>query len=143
MKAKQSGETSEEMNVGHRILVYDDDQEILTMCMLVLKKFQYQVKALSRCENVISDIEDYKPDLILMDLWIPEIGGEKAVELIKGDSKLSQIPVLLFSANADIKDICKRVNADGYITKPFNLKDLKKAIEYNIQISQIKMGRQF
>ncbi|MFN3667353.1 MAG: response regulator [Sediminibacterium sp.] len=139
MNDNQNSETREqEDNIGKRILIFDDDQEILTMCTIVLKKFNYQVKTLSRCENVIMDIDNYKPDLILMDLWIPEIGGEKAVQLVKGNSKSSHIPVLLFSANSDISDICIRANADGFITKPFKLNIFRETIEKHIQISQPK-----
>jgi len=114
---------------GKRILVYDDNHEILTMCKIILEKLNYQVMTMPRCENVINDVNDYKPHFILMDLWIPEIGGEKAVELLKANPLTNQIPVFLFSANADIKEISKRVNADGYIAKPFNLFVLKETIE--------------
>ncbi len=121
---------------GKRILVYDDNHEILTMCKIILEKLHYQVMTMPRCENVINDVYNYKPHFILMDLWIPEIGGEKAVELLKANSMTNQIPVFLFSANADIREISKRVNADGYISKPFNLIELKETIEKYSQISQ-------
>lgn len=114
------------------ILIYEDDQEILLLCKLILTKSQYRVEALSRCENILSDIERIDPDLILMDLWIPEIGGEKAISIIKDNPATSHIPVLLFSANADIKEICKKVNADGYVKKPFDINMLKATIEQNI-----------
>lgn len=125
-------------NLEKRILIYDDNIEILTMCQMFFKKFHYQVKTLSRCENVINDVKSYKPDLILMDLWIPEIGGEKAVELLKKNSMTRYIPVLLFSANSDIAEICKRINADGCISKPFNLKEFKDTIDNHIRLSQFK-----
>ncbi len=65
------------------ILIYEDDQEILFLCKKLLSKNQYRVETLSRCENVIADIDRIKPNLILMDLWIPDIGGEKAITIIK------------------------------------------------------------
>jgi CheY-like chemotaxis protein len=95
-------------------------------------KSQYHLETSSRCENVIKDIEFFKPNLILMDLWIPEIGGEKAISLIKENPAISHIPVLLFSANAEIKQIYKRINGDGYIEKPFDINTLKGTIEQNI-----------
>jgi DNA-binding response OmpR family regulator len=114
------------------ILIYEDDPELLLLCKTILIKSQYHVETLSRCENVIKDIEFFKPNLILMDLWIPEIGGEKAISLIKENPAISHIPVLLFSANAEIKEIYKRINADGYIEKPFDINTLKETIEQNI-----------
>ena len=121
-----------ENNQGKCILIYEDDPEILLLCKTILLKSQFRVATLSRCENVIGDIEILKPDLILMDLWIPEIGGEKAIIIMKENSSTSRIPVLLFSANADLKEICKKINADGYIQKPFDIHTFKQIIEQNI-----------
>lgn len=103
-----------------KILIYDDDKEILILCKAILSKFSYQVETLSICENIISDIKMHNPDLILMDLWIPDIGGEKAITIAKSDDSI-KVPILIFSANADIKRICEKVHADGYVEKPFSV----------------------
>ena len=103
------------------VLIYDDDPEILFLCKTILEKKQYRVETLFRCENVINDIGGIKPDIILMDLWIPEIGGEKAIMMMKENPATQSIPVLLFSANADINEICKKIKANGYIEKPFDI----------------------
>lgn len=115
------------------ILIYDDDAEILFLCKTILQKYDYSVETLSRCDNIIHDIDRVSPSFILMDLWIPEIGGEKAVKLIKENDKAKAIPVFLFSANADIKDICKKTNANGYIEKPFDLKSFIGVIQNHVQ----------
>ncbi len=114
------------------ILIYEDDPEILLLCKTILLKSKYRVATLSRCENVINDIAMLKPDLILMDLWIPAIGGEKAIALIKENPATTHIPVLVFSANADIQDICIKINADGYIAKPFDIDHFKETIAQHI-----------
>jgi len=114
------------------ILLYEDDQEIQGLCKRLLTKSGYRVEAMSACQNVINDIAAFQPDLILMDLWIPEIGGEKAVTLIKQNHDTKHIPVLLFSANAGIKEICERVSANGFIEKPFDLIAFKATIEKHI-----------
>ncbi|MEP7376773.1 MAG: response regulator [Chitinophagaceae bacterium] len=100
------------------ILIYDDDPEILFLCTAILSKYNYEAQTFSRCDNIIADIEKHKPDLILMDLWIPDIGGEKTIAIVKEDKNI-KTPILIFSANADIKNLTKKVNADGYIEKPF------------------------
>ncbi len=105
-----------------KILIYDDDAEILLLCKIILRRENFEVETLSICENILEDICTIKPDLILMDLWIPKLGGEKSIEIIKQDKSTSFIPVFLFSANADIKLISEKVNADGYIEKPFEVK---------------------
>lgn len=111
-----------------RILIYDDDAEILFLCRTILTEYNYNVETLSRCENIIADIEKFNPSIILMDLWIPDIGGEKAIAIAKGNKNI-KIPILTFSANTDIKEISEKVNADGYIEKPFDISTLIETIE--------------
>ncbi len=121
-----------ESNLGKCILIYEDNQEILVLCKTILTRKNYRVETRLRCENVINDIASIQPDLVLMDLWIPEIGGEKAVSLMKENPATRSIPVILFSANADIKEICRRTNADGYLEKPFDIKTFVSTIEHYI-----------
>lgn len=116
------------------ILIFDDDPEILLVCKLILEQQNYRVETRTRCENIIDDIIEAKPDIILMDLWIPEIGGESAVNLMKNDKATRHIPVILFSANAEIEDIYNRSEANGFLSKPFDVLALKKIIEENMGI---------
>lgn len=114
------------------VLIYDDDLEILFLCKAILSKSSYRVETLSCCENVLEDVARIKPDLILMDLWIPEIGGEKAIEIVKTNPETNHIPMLIFSANAEIATICKKVNANGFIEKPFDISGFNETIQKNI-----------
>lgn len=114
------------------ILIYDDDEEILLLCRAILSKYDFDVETLSKCENIISDIESLQPNLILMDLWIPLIGGEKAIEIVRQNESTKQTPVLLFSANADIKDISKKVKADGFVEKPFGINTFIETIQRHV-----------
>ena len=116
------------------VLIFDDDPEILFVCKIILEQQNYQVATRTRCENIIEDISDAKPDIILMDLWIPEIGGECAVNLMKSNKATQHVPVILFSANAEIADICARAKATGFLRKPFDVDALKKIIADNIPV---------
>ena len=129
---KKSSSAAAKAGADKCILIYEDDREILFLCKMLLERENYRVETLMKCENVIKDIDDIKPNLILMDLWIPEIGGEKAVFLIKENPDTRHIPVLLFSANAQIKEISEKPNADGYIEKPFDIHDFKEMIARHI-----------
>ena len=115
------------------ILVYDDDPDLLDLSKIILQQHNYQVETRIYCDDIISDISLVKPDLILMDLWIPEIGGENAIKLMKNNKATQHIPVILFSANVGIEDIFKRTNADGFIKKPFEIPEFIEAIERNIR----------
>jgi DNA-binding NtrC family response regulator len=111
------------------VLIYDDDTEILFLCKAILVNDNYRVETLSRCDNIIEDILLIKPDIILMDLWIPEIGGEKAISIMKGNPATHHIPTILFSANAEIAAICKSIKADAYIEKPFDIALFRETIK--------------
>ncbi len=114
------------------ILIYDDDEEILELCMAILSKYDYVVETLPKCENILRDIQTFNPDVILMDLWIPLIGGEKAIEIVKQNEKTKQIPILIFSANSNIREISKKVKADGYVEKPFLIQTFIETIQRHI-----------
>jgi CheY-like chemotaxis protein len=87
------------------------------------------VEVRSNCKNVIDDINLVKPDVILMDLWIPEIGGELTIPIIKANADTKHIPVVIFSANSQLKEICKKIKADGYLEKPFDISLLKETVD--------------
>lgn len=115
-----------------RILIYDDELEILKICQLVLKKQNYQVEVRASCQDIVSDVELIRPDLILMDLWIPENGGVTATAILKNNQQLQHIPVILFSADNSIKLISHQIKAEGYLEKPFDIKMLIAIIEQYI-----------
>ena len=114
------------------ILVFDDDQEILEVCRIILEQQNYLVVSRLVCEDIIEDIREVQPDIVLLDLWIPFIGGEKAVKIIKGNESTRHIPVILFSANAEIERVFERTNADGFLEKPFEIPTLLAIINKNI-----------
>ena len=106
------------------VLIFDDDPEISLVCKIILEQENYSVETRIYCDDIIDDISKVKPDLILMDLWIPEIGGENAINLVKKNEDTRHIPVILFSANAQIEEICERTEANGFLKKPFEIIDL-------------------
>jgi DNA-binding NtrC family response regulator len=114
------------------ILIYDDDVEILSLCKIILERQSYRVETRSYCDDIIDDIDLLNPDIILMDLWIPEIGGENAIYLMKNNKNTKHLPIILFSANAEIEQIYKRTDANAYLKKPFNVADLINTIAKNI-----------
>ena len=111
------------------VLIYDDDIEILKVCKVILEIQKYRVETLSSCENIIADIEAARPDVILMDLWIPRIGGEDAIRIMHENPVTKHIPVVLFSANDQIERISKRIHANGFLKKPFDIVELQQIIK--------------
>ena len=114
------------------ILIYDDDLEILAVTKIILAKHHYHVETRNRCDDIIKEVSEIKADLVFMDLWIPRMGGESAIKLMKGNESTRHIPVVLFSANDLIEEVCKRSNADGYLKKPFSINNLVHLVENTI-----------
>ena len=107
-----------------KVLLCDNDPDIIEIVSLILSGKGFQVFICTTCEEVTSKIEEYNPDLIIMDLWIPEMGGEAATQMLKASPKYKDLPVLILSANNDIEHIAKRSGADGFVAKPFEIKEL-------------------
>ena len=114
------------------VLICDDDIDILEVTKIILQMKGYRVETLNNSDDLFRKISVIRPDIILMDLWIPEIGGEKAIMKLKENEETKDIPVIIFSANNDISIIAQKVGAKGYLCKPFEIKDLEEIIEKNI-----------
>lgn len=115
------------------ILICDDDIAILEVTKTILEVAGYTVKTSVTCNNIINLVQDADPDLILMDLWIPDAGGEEATNRIKANNSTKEIPVILFSANNDIEKIAAKTNAEGYLKKPYEIEQLESIVSTNIK----------
>jgi DNA-binding response OmpR family regulator len=86
--------------MADRILIYDDDADILEVCAAILRMKNYEVLCKDNCRTLLADIEAYNPTVILMDNWLPEIGGVKSVQLIKSNLQFKNIPVVFLVPTA-------------------------------------------
>lgn len=114
------------------VLVYDDDEEIRNITSIILSEEYKQVEVRSNCQNLFEDICKLNPHLILMDIRMPFIDGEYAIELLHANEKTKNIPVVVFSASFNIKKVSKRINATAMIEKPFNIDDLREIVRKHI-----------
>jgi len=112
-----------------RVLIFDDDVDILELCALVLQSRGFETATENNCRNVIKRVKEVAPDVILMDNWIPDSGGIIASRTIKSNEAFQHIPIVYFSANNDIKSLAKEAGADAFLAKPFDLEELEKVIE--------------
>ncbi len=112
-----------------RILICDDDSDILSICTYILEEQGWEVHTRTHCNNILDVIGEVKPKVILMDNWIPETGGIKATQTIKAVDDYKNIPVIYFSANNDIKSLAEQAGADTYLAKPFDIDELERVIK--------------
>jgi DNA-binding response OmpR family regulator len=118
------------------ILICDDDIDILEVTKVILQE-EYQVETMTHCNEIFKNFEKYSPDLILMDLWIPDIGGEAVTRLLKSSEKTQKVPVVIFSANNDIENVAKDAGADGFLKKPFDISTLNETIRKHLELQKV------
>lgn len=116
-------------NTEKRIIIFDDDEDILSICTYILEEKGWEVHTYTDCNDILNKVSGLEPKVILMDNWIPDMGGMLATQTLKGDDELKSIPVIYFSANNDIQTLAKNAGADSYLAKPFDIDDLEKAID--------------
>jgi DNA-binding response OmpR family regulator len=119
-----------------RILICDDDEDILAVCKTILEKNDFQVSTSLNCESIFNKMSVINPDLILMDLWIPEMGGEKATLKLRANEETKHIPVILFSANQEVEQMVNKLNASDFIVKPFDIKELVAIINKHLPLNR-------
>ena len=108
--------------MAKKVIIFDDDTDLLEICSLILTARNFEVILRDRYTDIINDIVKHQPDVILMDNWIPDIGGVKAVRLLKSYPELMHIPVIFFSANNNVSELATEAGADFSLQKPFDIK---------------------
>ena len=117
------------MRQEKKILIFDDNQELLELCTIILEEIGYQIKTSSTSNEVERQVSDFGPDIIFMDNWLPDVSGVEATRQLKSNSQLRHIPVIYFSANNNIVELAKEAGADDFISKPFDIIDLEDIVK--------------
>lgn len=111
-----------------KVFIFDDHKDILELCSLILEGAGFETKTSSTSNDIIKQVETFKPDLILMDNWLPDIGGIEATQTLKKHPVYKSIPVVYFSANNDVKSLAESAGADCFIAKPFDIEELERIV---------------
>ena len=112
-----------------KILVIDDDEPILEVVKTILDGEGYTVETISNWPAVFGKIKDYKPDLIILDIFISGADGRVICKELKKSKTTVNIPVILFSATNRLEAYTKDSNAQGYLKKPFEKDDLVNIVK--------------
>ncbi|HEY1024544.1 MAG TPA: response regulator [Sphingobacteriaceae bacterium] len=125
-----------------RVLVCDDDRDILDIIDYILTDAGWQVEKSENVNDIIDKIESWNPSVILMDNWIPDMGGIAATQLIKDHPLHKDIPVVYITANSNISSLASQAGADLYLAKPFDLSALEDIVSsaYALKINRHPVG---
>ena len=106
--------------MANTILVIDDELDILTLAIARLETSGYNVLKAETAEEGLAILKKKRPDLILLDILLPGMHGDELCRMLKKDSGLKSIPVILFTASiVRVPAKIKEIGADDYIIKPF------------------------
>ena len=140
-------QTVDEMEIAvtpsdFKILVVDDNEFNVHLMEILLLKENYQVIKAKSGAEALKKVESETPDLILLDIMMPEMNGYEVMAKLKADDRYKEIPIVLLTAVSNPDDIVKgfKLGADDYVTKPFSKEEL--IIRINHQISLIAAKRQ-
>jgi len=105
-----------------RILIVDDEEDILSLVEYNLRKEGYRTIGVKTGEAALQLVEEETPDLIILDLMLPEMDGLEVCRILKSNENTSDIPIIMLTAKGEETDIVVglEIGADDYVTKPFS-----------------------
>ncbi|MBU0469409.1 MAG: response regulator [Candidatus Omnitrophica bacterium] len=114
-----------------KILIIDDEPEIVKVISLRLKANGYEVITGASGEEALSLTKEHMPDLVILDVMMPAPNGYKVCRLIKDDAETEHIPVILLTAKTSESDKFwgNEAGADEYLMKPYNAEELLASIK--------------
>lgn len=107
-----------------KILIVDDDLETAQLFESIIKSYKYEPLAVTESRNAIKAIQDFQPDLILLDIMMAQINGIALCKLIKSDPATQNIPIMMVSALSDegTKRDAANAGANEFLVKPVSPK---------------------
>ncbi|HSN09632.1 MAG TPA: response regulator [Hanamia sp.] len=117
-----------------KILVVDDDVDILSVMEILLSMKGFDVEVTSKGENTFPKIESFKPDLILLDVLISGYDGRVICKQLKSNKSTSHIPIIMFSAHPGAAATISDYGADDFIAKPFDVNNLMQKVNNQLNI---------
>jgi DNA-binding response OmpR family regulator len=124
-----------------RILVVDDDRSIVKVICSYLEQSGYQTLTAHDGEMALHQLRRERPDLVILDLMMPNRDGWEVTQIVRGDKALAATPIIMLTARVEDTDkiVGLELGADDYITKPFNAREVVtrvKALLRRVKLDQ-------
>ena len=110
----------------HRVLVVDDESAVTELLQFRLEQEGYRVATLNDPLACIAKVREFEPDLMLLDIMMPELSGIQLCRIIRADPITKDIPIIFLSARGEVEDRIKglEAGAEDYLSKPFSINEL-------------------
>jgi len=111
-----------------KILVVDDNKDILVVVQLVLELRGYDVKTIWQGEQTIQAVKDFTPDVVLLDIYLGTTNGIEICNEIKSNPETKNTCIIMFSAHGKTEEVLNQCPANAFIAKPFDVNELAEVI---------------
>ena len=130
------------METKKNIVVVDDNEDIVAIVKMILDGKGYDTDGAKSGRELFHLLEDKKPDLIILDIMMPQKNGLEVLAQLRHSPTTAKIPVILLTAKRGYNDIVDgyKVGADYYITKPFSSSQLINGIKFVLHERRIEQG---
>jgi len=124
--------------MAQRILVVDDDREIVRLLRAYLEQGSYQVLVAYDGETALHVLRRERPDLVILDLMLPDRDGWDMTRIVRGDPVLAATPIIMLTARVEDHDkiVGLELGADDYVTKPFNPREVMARVRAVLRRAQ-------
>jgi CheY-like chemotaxis protein len=118
------------MNGRSLVLIADDDADILLLVKAILERSGHEVVEASDGAEALASVRARKPDLVVLDIAMPEVDGLEVLRRLRADPTTSELPVVLLSARAQEADVERgfAIGASAYLKKPFSPRELSEHV---------------
>jgi adenylate cyclase len=126
--------------MNHRILVVDDTPANIQTLTAILKQEGYQISVATNGKQALDAVGRVHPDLILLDVMMPEMDGFETCRRLKADEASRQIPVIFLTAKTETTDIVQgfELGAVDYVAKPFNTHELLARVSTHLTMDELR-----
>ncbi|GJL81309.1 MAG: hypothetical protein DHS20C01_09430 [marine bacterium B5-7] len=114
-----------------RVLIAEDEPHLVESLSFILERCGYEVAAVTDGKDVFDRVVSYRPDVIVLDIMLPNRNGFELLKQFKSDNELTSIPILMLTAKGQEQDRATALSlgAEAFITKPFSNRDVVSCVD--------------
>lgn len=115
--------------MAQTLMIVDDDPQLMRVLSMFFDLEGYHVIQARNGREALDMLHEYQPDILLLDLMMPEIGGEEVIRQIRSTRKVRHLPVIIFTAAETREEELRAAGASYFIAKPFSLDGLRDTVQ--------------
>src|SRR4051812_42847731 len=123
--------------MAKRLLILDDDKDILEVMCEIFTGEGYEVKAIENADNILNDITCFQPDIILIDYILKGINGGEICHQIKTNATTCSIPVIIVTAYSRVINSLGDYGCNSFVSKPFEIAELVQQVNESLSYQNV------